>query len=331
MVRHYEGNKGIRSSEPKTIQSVSRAPKINPAKYRADPGLSGAVNVALLLGQPLLLTGEPGTGKTQLADSVSWELGFGDKALRFDTKSSSTARDLFYTYDAMRRFHVANRRDAEIDELDFIHYNALGQAILLANEPDRYANLLPKDFQHAGPRRSVVLIDEIDKAPRDFPNDLLSEIEEWSFRIPELGNAKVEAPEEMRPIIIATSNSEKNLPDAFLRRCVYYHIEFPNKDRLREIVLLRVGGFEDGNRVALEDALSLFESLRTDPTLRLAKKPATAELIGWIDALRGVGVDFSKSLREEEQRPKVEETLGSLVKVAADQKVARDIIAKWMA
>jgi MoxR-like ATPase len=329
LVRHYEGTTGVRGSQPSLIQSVSRSRRTDPRFYRADPGLASAVNVALLLGQPLLVTGEPGTGKTQLADSVSWELGYGAKALRFDTKSTSMARDLFYTYDAIRRFHLANRHDTDINEIDFIHYNALGQAILLANPRERYERLFPADFIHAGPRRSVVLIDEIDKAPRDFPNDLLSEIEEWTFRIPEMANALVEAPESLRPVLIATSNSEKNLPDAFLRRCVYYHIEFPKADRLKEIVLLRIGGFEERHHAALDDALSLFDNFRNDAGLRLSKKPATAELVGWIDALHGAGVDFTKSLKG--QRPQVEETLGSLVKVAADQKLASEIITKWMA
>src|SRR5205085_17909 len=127
-----------------------------------------------------------------------------------------------------------------------------------------------------GPRRSVVLIDEVDKAPRDFPNDLLNEVEGMFFRVPELGNIRVEADPGMQPIVVVTSNSEKSLPDAFLRRCIYFHIPFPDRDRLAEIIAARLGRFAGRGQEFLDDALDLFYNLR-DMSTGLRKRPATAE------------------------------------------------------
>jgi hypothetical protein len=154
------------------VPGSRRAEQTKPEGYLADAGLVDAVNVALLLGQPLLLTGEPGTGKTQLAYSLAWELGL-DEPLKFETKSTSTASDLFYTYNALGHFHAAQCGEGSRRALDYLTYNALGIAILRANDESAVRAYLPDDFRHGGRRRSVVLIDEIDKAPRDFPNDLL--------------------------------------------------------------------------------------------------------------------------------------------------------------
>ena len=199
---------------------------------------------------------------------MAWQLGY-DPPLKFETKSGSVARDLFYTYDALGRFFLAQVAKAGDDEvkahpLEFIHYNALGTAILRAQDESDVRHLLPEDFTHGGKRRSVVLIDEIDKAPRDFPNDVLNEVEGMYFRIPELGNAEVRADADQRPILIMTSNSEKNLPDPFLRRCVFYHIGFPDEDRLREIVFSRLGEtvMEVKDGPFLGDALDIFARLR---------------------------------------------------------------------
>src|SRR3954465_9291968 len=147
-----------------------------------------AVNAALFLGQPLLVTGEPGCGKTELANFVAWKLGLGRKratdehgcefALRFDTKSETRTRDLFYLIDVVERFHAAQKPGGIVDPLQFIRFQALGRAILYAAAPNELTTRLPKEHKHPGePIRSVVLIDEIDKAPRDVPNDLLMEIE----------------------------------------------------------------------------------------------------------------------------------------------------------
>ena len=144
--------------------------------------------------RPLLLTGEPGTGKTQCANYLNWKLGYGPEALHFQAKSTSTARDLFYTYNTIGRFHAAQTKEGSQDSVDYIKYNALGEAILRANPVDAVKKWLPKDFIHAGtPMQSVVLIDEVDKAPRDFPNDVLSEIETMRFRIPEFDNVQLAA------------------------------------------------------------------------------------------------------------------------------------------
>jgi MoxR-like ATPase len=265
---------------PIELEVPDRSRQQDPAGYLADDDLADAVNVALVLGQPLLLTGEPGTGKTQLAHRLAWQLGYG-RALVFNTKSTSVARDLFYTFDTLGRFHAAQTGEGSTDNLDYLTYNALGVAILCSHPIERVEQFLRRGSTHAGPTRSVVLIDEIDKAPRDFPNDLLHEIEQSSFRIPELANAEVVAAPEHRPIVVLTSNSEKNLPDAFLRRCVFFNIPFPDAPRLADIVRSRLGVFADRSPL-LDTAIELFVELRGQ---NLRKPPSTAELINWLQAL----------------------------------------------
>lgn len=324
---YYTGNPHNRRTDtPAKLPGSRRARQTDPAGYIPDTGLVDAANVALLLGQPLLLTGEPGTGKTQFAYSLSWELGF-DVPLIFETKSSSAARDLFYGYDTLSRFHAAQTGEGSKESLDYITWHALGIAILQSRAMVDVEPWLPKEFLHNGPRRSVVLIDEIDKAPRDFPNDLLNEVENLYFRVPELGNARIAASEEMRPILILTSNSEKNLPDAFLRRCVYYNIPFPDAKRLAEIVMARVGSFENSDSRLLADALELFFKLR-EPASGLRKRPATAELIGWLIALREIGAPADQSLRQNGAAALG--SLSSLIKSADDQDTARKIVENWL-
>jgi MoxR-like ATPase len=329
MPTHYAGQ-GIAKKTTPVIVSVPKKSQHDPAGYKADTRLAKAVNLAIFLGQPLLLTGQPGTGKTQLAHSVSWELGLGPRALTFETKSTSTARDLFYTYDSLRRFHAAQNKDVVVREVNYITYTALGKALINACPYDQVKHVLRSREEHFGPVRSVVLIDEIDKAPRDFPNDLLNEIDQSFFAIPELENAKIQAPDEMRPIVIITSNSEKNLPDAFLRRCIYHHIEFPDKDTLADIVGRRIGAIEknDRRRVGVNDAIDLLLKLREHSTHRLSKVPATAELISWIQALEDAGVDLTKPLKP--QAAVIGGTLGALVKVQNDLKPASLIVNEWV-
>jgi MoxR-like ATPase len=288
--------------------------------YIAEPGLVSAVNVALLLDKPLLLTGEPGTGKTQLAYSLAWELGFGDP-LAFETKSTSAANDLFYTFDTVGRFKASSQ---DSDPLKFLTFNAFGRAILCANEPESVENVLSPMLHHGGKRRSVVLIDEVDKASRDFPNDILNELEDLRFAIPELSGITVSAEPDYRPIVVITSNSEKDLPDAFLRRCIYYNVPFPKAEVLREIVTRRLGEFASSSSELLSNALSFFFKLR-EPGTQLRKNPATAELLDWLITLRGVASPNSTAWSHE----RVKDTMSALVKTAEDQDRALKVADRW--
>lgn len=255
----------------------------HPKNYIAGERLRQAVNVALALGQPLLVTGEPGTGKTQLADSIAWELGL--PKLEFHTKTTSTASDLFYRYDALRRFqdaHLPGQDPLNIDR--YIEYQALGQAILLTKPWEEVKGYLPAVLHRKGLTRSVVLIDEIDKAPRDLPNDILNEVEKMEFTVKETGKT-FSAEQQFRPIMVLTSNSEKNLPDAFLRRCIFYHIPFPNREQLLEIVQKRFSAYPDFTPAFIEAVIEHFLEIRE---LALRKKPATAEFLGWLQVLRSL-------------------------------------------
>ena len=296
----------------------------DPETYVPDPALVDAVNVALALGQPLLLAGEAGTGKTLLAYHLASQLGLA-KPLKFDTKSTSEARDLFYTYNALARFQAAQTNQGSSDTLDYLDFNALGLAILKANPPDKYAELRRGPETAASDRRSMVLIDEVDKAPRDFPNDILHEIEHMSFRIPELGNMEVSSSKEQTPIVILTSNSEKNLPDAFLRRCVFYYIPFPARDRLEIIVqakLQRLGV----NDEFLNTAMDLFLFLRSSTT-GLTKNPATAELLGWLISLRNRYPEDANPLAKSNEE--IASTMGALLKTVDDQKRTMSLLERW--
>ena len=265
---------------------LDRTRLTDPRAYLADEGLVDAANVALTLQQPLLLTGEPGTGKTQFASSLAYELEL-PPPLSFHTKSTSTVTDLFYSYDALRHFHDSQFREGVRSVEDYIEYACLGLAILLGMPAAEADPLLPEALRGRGPTRSVVLIDEIDKAPRDVPNDMLNEIEEMTFTVKETGR-RFEADPSFRPILVLTSNSEKALPDAFLRRCVFYHISFPDRERLRSIVQGRIGQNGAFSADKLENALEHFEELRA---LDLRKPPATAELLEWVTILQGHDLD----------------------------------------
>lgn len=281
----------------------------DPAHYNADQPLLDAATAAIWLGQPLLLTGEPGCGKTEFANHLAWRLGLSreighdpdgsplvEHALRFDMKSDTRARDLFYTLDIVERFHAAHFGQArdEVAALNFIRFQALGRAVLYALAPggDLEARLHETQPHPGAPRRSVVLIDEIDKAPRDVPNDLLMEIEQMRFHMPEL-NRTVAAPRALRPILVITSNSERALPDAFLRRCVFHHMTFPGPEQLRAIIAQRLDGLKADDDL-VKDAVEIFEGARQLP---LRKKPATAELLGFVQALREAGFGADARVR----------------------------------
>lgn len=237
-------------------------------RYLADPKLVTAVNTALAVEQPLLVTGEPGTGKTMLAWSIAGELGLGS-VLEFHTRSDHQARDTLYDFDHLMRFYHAQTGDARAAKPEtYLRFRALGEAI------------------RSGVQR-VVLIDEIDKAPRDFPNDMLDEIDKMQFSIPELELTFTAA---QRPVVIVTSNSERQLPDPFLRRCVFHRIEFPSGEGLQHILRERLGHLNLAARL-VEVATTRFEQIRQ--VSGLEKKPSTAELIAWVKVLHAAGVDVS--------------------------------------
>lgn len=323
---YYTGKPQANVTGSAEIRSIVRDRDHETSAYIADEGLVNAVNVALVLGQPLLLTGEPGTGKTQLAYSVGRELGL--DVLKFETKSTSTARDLFYTYDTLRRFHDAHLQRKK-ESIEYVTYNALGIAILNTHEASEYKEWIPPGFEHKGPHRSIVLIDEIDKAPRDFPNDLLNEFEGMYFKIPELGmvNEHIGASNPLRPIIFITSNSEKSLPDAFLRRCVYYDIPFPNRARLTDIVISHLPTLKRPRPAWLDDALELFDRLRK-PVSALDKKPGTAELLNWITYLR-TDEQLTEDDRLRNKDELVASSLSTLFKSKSDQERSEQIVTEW--
>lgn len=313
-------------SKPADIPPAGRRGFQDPTQYYPDQGLIDAVNVALMVGQPLLLTGEPGTGKSMLAHYLAWELNYGD-VLTFETKSTSQASDLFYIYDAITHFRHA-QTGVEKDIGTYITLNALGQAILKTLPKKEYQKIAspPKGSPAYKPSRSVVLIDEIDKAPRDFPNDILNEIDRLFFRIRELDNEPIKADPALAPIIILTSNSEKDLPDAFLRRCIFHHIEFPQRDTLQQIVAGRLGNRTKGSSAFYDKALDLFFELRKDRTLR--KKPATAELLDWMLAMHNTSGGHPNPLTDD---PNIAlQTISSLIKTTADRDRAKEIASKWI-
>jgi MoxR-like ATPase len=233
--------------------------------YIASEELKHAVNVAVALGRPLLVRGEPGTGKTLLAENLARALEL--PLITWHVKSTTKARDGLYIYDTVARLYDSRFGGDVNDIAKYIKLGPLGEAL-------------------SAPHRVVLLIDEIDKADIEFPNDLLHELDAMRFKIDETGREVVAVE---RPVVVITSNNEKELPDAFLRRCVFHYIQFPDRELMAEIVKVHHPDITD--RV-LDNALEMFFSLRATPKLR--KKPSTSELIDWILALKKAGVDLSK-------------------------------------
>lgn len=238
--------------------------------YIAAPELLQAVNVAMELEKPLLIKGEPGTGKTMLAEAIREATG--KQLYIWNIKSTTKAQDGLYVYDTIQRLYDSQFGEEGVD--DIAHYIKLGK--------------LGEAFRSE--EQVILLIDEIDKADLEFPNDLLWELDKMEFYIHE---TKETVKAKQRPIVIITSNAEKELPDAFLRRCIFHYIEFPNPEQMADIVNAH---FEHLDEHLLKQAMDTFYWIRSLKDIR--KKPSTSELIDWIRALLLGGMNPDK-LREE--------------------------------
>ena len=238
-------------------------------EYVASEELMASVNIAMALKKPLLIKGEPGTGKTMLAEAVAKALG--KKLIIWNIKSTTKAQEGLYVYDTIQRLYDGQFGEEGVDDIArYIKLGKLGEAF---------------DSEE----QVVLLIDEIDKADLEFPNDLLWELDQMEFYINE---TKRTVKAKHRPIVIITSNAEKELPDAFLRRCIFHYIDFPDKELMAEIVKVH---FPDVEEHLLAQAMEVFYNIRDMRDIR--KKPSTSELIDWVNALQigGISADTIRS------------------------------------
>ena len=240
------------------------------SEYVASEQLMASVNVAIALQKPLLIKGEPGTGKTMLAQAVAKSLG--KKLIIWNIKSTTKAQDGLYMYDTIQRLYDGQFGEDGVD--DIAHYIKLGKLGEAFGEDEQV----------------ILLIDEIDKADLEFPNDLLWELDQMEFYIHE---TKRTVKAKQRPIVIITSNAEKELPDAFLRRCIFHYIDFPDAALMEEIVRTHYPEVEEN---LLKNAMEVFYSIRSLRDIR--KKPSTSELIDWINALQIGGISADKIRKE---------------------------------
>ena len=232
-------------------------------KYVASQELMNSVNVAMQLQKPLLIKGEPGTGKTMLAEAIADSLE--KELIIWNIKSTTKAQDGLYVYDAVQRLYDSQFGGEGVSDIKkYIKLGKLGEAFSREDQV-------------------VLLIDEIDKADLEFPNDLLWELDKMEFNIPE---TKETIKAKHRPIVIITSNAEKELPDAFLRRCIFHFIEFPNAEKMYEIVNVH---YPDMEANLLSQAMSAFYWIRSLPDIQ--KKPSTSELLDWLQAMVLGGID----------------------------------------
>ncbi|RUO73131.1 AAA family ATPase [Idiomarina ramblicola] len=243
------------------------------SQYVVSQELATAVNAAVTLEKPLLLKGEPGTGKTRLAEELANALD--TELLQWSIKSTTKAQQGLYEYDAVSRLRDSQLGSEKVHDIsNYIRPGKLWQAFTAEKRP-------------------VLLIDEIDKADIEFPNDLLHELDQMAFHVYETGE-QIKA--QQRPIVLITSNNEKALPDAFLRRCFFHYIQFPDSDTLKAIVNVH---FPNLQRNLLDTALALFFELRDVPGLK--KKPSTSELLDWLRLLLVEDIDANELKKSREQ------------------------------
>ena len=254
-VRPYKGLKG-------SDMDINAGGFSSTSTYIASHELMSAVNVSRALSKPLLIKGEPGTGKTMLAAAIAESLGM--PIITWNIKSTTKAQDGLYMYDTIQRLYDGQFGEEGVDDISrYIKLGKLGEAF-------------------SSEEQVVLLIDEIDKADLEFPNDLLWELDQMEFYIHE---TKETIKAKHRPVVIITSNAEKELPDAFLRRCVFHYIAFPERELMDEIVRTH---FDKVDEHILSEAMDVFYQIRDEKSIK--KKPSTSELIDWVNALQLGGI-----------------------------------------